>query len=128
MTESEKEKKFYVGLKNPVSIRRNLLEASKDIIKSLQRYERQREIRKQKIEAIFKVRKLVKDVKRLTSTLNSKLPYMPKAIKRKERKKSEKEKIAPELKKELEKVKATDLKKLDDELRSIEAELNKLSS
>ncbi len=128
MAKSEKEKKFYVALNNPVGVRRTILEASKDIIKSLQRYEKSKEIRKQKIEAIFEVRKLIRDIKKLTSSINSKLPYLPKVQKRKEKKKVEKEKIAPELKKELEKVKATDLKKLEDELKNIETELSKLSS
>ncbi len=126
MPKAEKEKKFYVGLNNPSSIRRNLLEASKDIIKSLQRYEKSKSIRKEKIETIFEVRKIIRDIKKNISLLNSKLPGFPNEIKRKVRK--EKVKVDPELKKEIEHAKSSELKKLEDELKNIEGELSKLGS
>lgn len=126
MPKSEEEEKFYVGISNPTSLRRNLLEGSKNIIGSLQRYEKSKDIRKKKIEKIFELRKLIRSIKKLNSSLNSKLPYFPKVTKKRVKKKIEKESIEPELEKEIEKVKSSELKKLEDELKNIESELSKL--
>ncbi len=50
---------FYVGIKNPIDVRKNLLESSKYIIKNLQRHERFKAIRGEKIGQIMKLKEIM---------------------------------------------------------------------
>jgi len=126
---AEKEKAFYVGIKEPLDLRKNLLEQSKMVVKSLQKYERFKDIRRKKIENIMNLKNIIKEIKKLNNDLMSKLPETKIKTERKERK------IVPKDKKEIEvELSKTDIKKmgelekLEAELSSIESKLNTLSS
>ena len=65
---------FFAELRNPNEIRRNVLEARKEIIESLQRYENIKFLRDQKHEKIKELRKSVKDIAKTISSLKVILP------------------------------------------------------
>jgi len=128
MAKPEKEKVFYVEVKEPLDLRKNLLEYSKMVVKSLQKYERFKELRRQKIEYMFTLRGIIKEIKRLNNDLISKLPETKVKEEKRERK------VFPKGKKEIEEEiikaeikKMNELETLEAELSSIEAKLNTLS-
>ena len=69
------EEVFYVGLQEPVEIRRNILEVSKDMVNYLQHFERLKTLRKEKQEAVHRIRE---DVKHLKTLINKLRMIMPK--------------------------------------------------
>ena len=48
----DKEKTFFVGIENPISRRKDILECSKDVVGILKTYDTVNGIRKEKIEKI----------------------------------------------------------------------------
>lgn len=118
-----KEEGFYVGIEDPVEVRRNLLESSKEIIHDLQRYEKLKMIKGQKKEAMDKLKKKIAEINVLIAKLKSIVPE------------SKIEKIAPlqervpqttkKVTKEQPRRK-TEIEKLNDELRRVEEKLKKL--
>lgn len=65
---------FYVGIKNSKELRRNLLEASKSVINSMQKQQRVTQIRLEKNRLNAKLREDVKELKMLFSKLEKTLP------------------------------------------------------
>ena len=53
---------FYVNVSDPVQLRRLLLESSKQILQSLQDYERIQSIREEKIKYIMRLRHTIKEI------------------------------------------------------------------
>jgi len=75
MAEENKDKDiFYVGVKSPDDFRKDLLEGTKSIIHLLQRYERFKKVRIEKIEEILKLREIVSELNLLNKKLKSSLP------------------------------------------------------
>jgi len=70
----EKKEIFYVGLKDPTEVRRNLLEASREIVIFLRTYENFKRVRIQKIEEIDKLKLLIQEVTRVLNKLRRELP------------------------------------------------------
>ncbi|MBW2992124.1 hypothetical protein KY345_02810, partial [Candidatus Woesearchaeota archaeon] len=73
----EKEEKpdvLYVGVQNPIEIRRTILEATKDVVEILQKYERFRAVREEKIKTVNSLREQVKEITKLVAKLKSELP------------------------------------------------------
>jgi septal ring factor EnvC (AmiA/AmiB activator) len=113
---------FYVGIREPIESRRFLLECSKEVIKSLQKYERFRNIRAEKIKHIMELKNLMLDINKQNQELKDKLPktrLTGSFEKKKSSKKIEKSKIT--LKK-----RNTELDKLENELNAIEEKLSSL--
>ena len=110
---------FYVGIKEPIEVRRLLLECSKQILQSLQDYENLSEIREEKIKKMIQLRNIIKEIYSLNSELNRALP---KAQLR----------ASQEEKPELEKTPIVDRKKeldsFEEELKKIEEKLNSLGA
>lgn len=116
---------LFVRVKNPVELRRSVLETTKDAIEILQRHEKFREIREEKKQRIAELRDDIKEICRLVNKLKS---FMPKTkIRIHENKPIEKidKKIPRKIKKVefVEKPKITELDKLEVELRDIESKL-----
>ena len=65
---------FYVGIKEPIQLRRLLLECSKEILQSLQDYEKIQAIREEKIQNIMQLKTLIKEIYNLNSQLGRILP------------------------------------------------------
>jgi len=147
-----KEEAFYVGINDPIEIRRSILESSKDIVQYLQRAERFKAIRAEKTEQLDKLKVLSKEIQSLMRKLRSGLPKTKLRIslyereqkikreaaeKRKKdvKKKSKKEKPEAEAPPKIEKKPmpeekkegATELEKLESELGKIESRLGNMS-
>ena len=132
--EKEEDSVFYVGIKDPIEIRRSILESSKEMLHYLQRAEKFKHVRKEKAVQIAKLKEDMKEITKLTRKLKSLLPKSglraakpkpkPKPQK-KAKKKAEAKKEAPPV--EVEKPKETsELEKLETELGEIEGRLTKL--
>lgn len=135
---------FYVGVQDPVEIRRNVLECSKDMVQFMQRYENLKNIRNDKEEAIHHLKEDVRELKSLVNKLRKVLPKSKLRIKSHEEKKEEKpkpkkkkgkkKKAKKETKKEAPKEETTpppkpktEIERLESELADIEEKLGKLS-
>jgi len=70
----EETKGFYVGVKEPVSLRRNLLESSKSIVQSLKDYEKLKSIREERHEKILEFKNKIDEMTILLSDLKEHLP------------------------------------------------------
>jgi len=69
-----KEKGFYVGISNPIDVRRNILETSKEIIQVLKRYESFHHIKEEKRAEMNKFRSMVNEITQLMLRLKTSLP------------------------------------------------------
>ncbi len=119
-----KEKEFYVGITNPADARKNLLEASKEVIKSLQSYERIRHIRNEKAEQVSRFSNLMAELSSLIGQLKKELPEyseedLPKA-------KPQSKEESKEAKQPAKKSRASELQRLEKELSNIEQKLSGL--
>jgi hypothetical protein len=65
---------FFVGIYDPLDIRRNILESSKELIKSLEAYERLEKIRESKLRHFAQMRKTMKELELLSSKLKERMP------------------------------------------------------
>ncbi|MFC1800687.1 hypothetical protein ACFLYT_01390 [Nanoarchaeota archaeon] len=131
------EEPFFIGIKDPIGMRRAILESSKDVIQSLQRFEKFTGTRKKKREHVEKLKVTVKEavglIKRLKKGLPSSglrmksaapkpkpIPVEPKKVVKKESK--------PEVKQPVMKPKHMgELEKLESELSDIESKLGSLT-
>jgi len=149
--EKDEEEAFYVGIKDPIEIRRSILESSKDIVQYLQRAERFKAVRAEKEEHLFKLKEMSKEISSLMRKLRSSLPKTKLRISLYEReqkikqeeaaekakktekkavaKSKEKPKTAAKIKEKPvpEKEDTTELEKLESELGEIESRLGRLS-
>ena len=120
---------FYIGVKEPSSIRRTLLESSKTIVEGLQRYENFKMIREQKEAEILMFKEDIREINKLMIKLKVILPKTKlKEVVRKEKKSKAKkieEKPTPKIKIE-KKVDPTELQKLESDLADIERKLARL--
>lgn len=69
-----KDDSIYIGIENPVEVRRALLESSKNLIRILQKSERLRENKKQKQELILQLKGTMREITQLISQLKSQMP------------------------------------------------------
>lgn len=123
---------FFVRVKDPVEVRRNILETLKEIVEVLHRFEKFRQLRHEKIEKISHLRVLLRQSNKMLGELRGKLPQtnLRAAVSREapahkshhKRKKSKStEEKAPQ-KKEM-----TEVEKLEAELSAIESKLKSLA-
>lgn len=106
-----KEDFFYVGIKEPVELRRSLLESSKLVIQNLQKYEKIRGIREEKLKQTEELKNLLAEIKRLNNKLKAAFPRMvPREIPAEKKAKKEPDEI----------------RVLEQELSEVEEELRRL--
>ena len=132
---------FYVGINDPIEIRRSLLESSKEMLQLLKRNEKFKEVRKEKKENISRLKDDMKEIKKLFAKLKSLLPVhhlriilkaeKDKLIKQKvstvkKKKTVAKKKVAAVTKQKVNKEDLSELKKLEQELANIENKLGGL--
>jgi DNA topoisomerase VI subunit B len=133
MPKEKEESMFYVGMKDPIEIRRSLLESSKELLQYLQRAERFKAVRKEKTVQIGELREMMKEIQALVRKLKSSLPKTglravaakprpKKAAAKKETPKSKPTPVIVEKPREM-----TELERLEAELGEIEGRLGKLS-
>jgi hypothetical protein len=65
---------FYVGVRDPTEVRRNLLESSRELVVFLKTYENFKRIRIQKVEEINKLKLLINQISRTINKLRRDLP------------------------------------------------------
>lgn len=127
----EEEDLFYIGIKEPTSVRRELLETSKLIVQLLRRYEKFKLLKSEKADEIVKLRDAVNDMNSLFFKLKAELPKTKLRNKVPEEEAEEKSKKTKKGKKEArepaERAKKSDVDELEDQLREIEARLGNLS-
>jgi len=126
---------YFVQVKDPVEVRKHILETLRQIFEMLQRLEKLKQLRHEKLDNISKLRSLFKDTNKLMATLKLKLPqtnlkvslpkethhhrHMAKSVKAKSKVAKEK---APAPRKEL-----SDAEKLEAQLNAIESKLKNLA-
>lgn len=113
---------LFVGIPEPIDVRRNLLESSRDLIKCLQTYEKLELIRNQKLKYFKEMKRVSAELDLLITKLKQKIP---KQGIRKLEKTEQKKKITEELITPNKKLKS-DLKKLEEQLQEIEEQLKNL--
>ena len=130
---TEKEGLFFVEVRDPNNVKRNIFESLRDIVQSLQKFERFKQLRNQKVDSIDKLRKDLREINKLVSDLKIKLPearlreaklkpVLREAPKRKESAKKQYKREAVEMGDKP----ANDLQKLESELSAIEEKLKGL--
>ncbi|MFC1732749.1 hypothetical protein ACFL6I_20810 [candidate division KSB1 bacterium] len=125
------EQLLFKKIDNPVEFRRNLLEASKQMIHGLQKYEKLKVVRVRKAEQISKLKSLIKEINSLNSKMKKEFPDLifkktqvkkeKKKVEVKSEKKAVKKAVAPEKKGNRE------LTDLENQLKDIETKLQNIS-
>ena len=134
---------MFVGLSSPIELRRTILESTKDTVEMLQKYEKFRAVREEKITTINQLQEQIREIAKLVSKLKLEMPKIDVRVKlHKEQEMVEREvkasreagkrKIEKLAKKEipkkinLKKMKGlSELEKLEAELTNIEQKLGK---
>ena len=127
---------FFVQVKEPNEVRRNILEILKEIVEVLQRFEKFKRIRHEKIEKINHLRVLIRQANKMLSDLRLKLPQTnlravavreAPRLPKKAHHKAKKAKTAQEKTEKVPKKEMTELEKLESELSAIESKLKSLT-
>lgn len=103
---------YFMRVDEPIELRKNVLETTRILIHTLQRYEQLKHTRQQKTMELQRLRGLMKEITQLCAELKHVLPSVDIKIPRE-----------PEEKKGKQKGKPVPAQKKDDELRSLEKEL-----
>ena len=114
---------YYVGIKEPVALRRELLLNSRGLIHSLKKYELFKELRKEKILYVYELRRVMEELSVLQRKLRRALPSskLQGLEKKQELPKQKKELVQQEINAE-----KTRLELLESELDKIEERLEEL--
>ena len=120
-----KEKAFYVGIENPITLRKDILGGSKELILTLQKYEAYKVVQKEKHAEVAKFKTIMGEMNSLLTRIKTHLPAikihkLPKIAVDRYKPVSGKVKPAPS------KAPNTELDRLEDELRKIEGKLGDL--
>ncbi len=109
---------YFVHIKDPVDMRRSILGSSKQIIHILQRYERIKDLRVQKIEKISKLRAQNKEINLLIANLKKEFPAAKLRVNIRDDTPNRKDK---------KEFRGDELAKLESDLRMIENKIGRLS-
>lgn len=119
---------FFVGIKDPVSVRRSILECTKDIVRNLQKYEQFRKTREEKIKKIIELKHVFEEIDKLNADLKAEFPKADLKLDVFERAPVKERKSIKEPKPEkISKKQLGEIEKLEEELSLIENRLNRLS-
>lgn len=116
-------KGFYVGVKEPISLRRNLLESSKAIVQSLRDYEKLKLIREERHKKILEFKDKINEVLILIAGLKEDLPRH--RLKEHVYVKSKAEKTKKGKTKKVE-IKRDEIERLEQDLAEIESRLRSM--
>ncbi len=124
---------FFVNIKDPSEIRRNILEILRDILTTIQSFEKFKYLRHEKFENMHKLRILVKDTNKMLADLKAKLPQtsikatIVKEVPKHQLKTHTKKKKGKAIEQKTVKREMTDIEKLETQLSAIESKLKSLS-
>ncbi len=115
---------FFVGIDNNAELRRNILESVKFSIENLQSYEKLKGIGDEKIKNTARLRSLLREISSLVNDMKDELPKT--GLKAKPKPKEVRLVKQVEKKVVVKAETASELDKLDKELRDIESKLNSI--
>lgn len=111
---------FFVGVKDPVEVRKELLLGSKNILNSLKRYEQFVQLKEEKVRVSLELQRVFDEILVLNKKLRNHLPKVPVSG-------ASEEPLKEELRKQESKtIPKAKLDLLDDELARVERRLNSL--
>jgi hypothetical protein len=126
----KEEELFFVGISDPIELRRSVLESSKDLLHYLSRFEKFKNVRNEKAEYVAQLNDVTAEIKKLVNKLRTALPQTKlraKAAAEKVKARKRVEKQATLAPRPMPKKKpTTDLEKLEAELSAIEGRLTKM--
>jgi hypothetical protein len=136
----KEEELFFVGISDPIELRRSVLESSKDLLHYLSRFEKFKNVRNEKAEYVAQLNDVTAEIKKLVNKLRTALPQtklraqlhkreekVAKAAAEKVKARKRVEKQATLAPRPMPKKKpTTDLEKLEAELSAIEGRLTKM--
>ncbi len=115
--------RFYIGLRDPLGVRRETLESTREVIASLQNYERFVQVRNERLSLMNELRRTVYEVSLLTTKVISELPRTRGSTVRSTERTAKDEKKVTVSKY----TRVSELEKLERMLSSIEDDLRKLA-
>ncbi len=119
------DEQFFVGISGTKDLRRNLLESSREVVHSLQSYEKISEIREEKLRRIRQFKTVIEELKLLISKLNESVPQVriKQPVSKNDFKlpKKKKEPVSKKRKDEIE-----EMRELEEDLSKIEGRLAQL--
>ena len=120
-----KQESFFVGLNDPIGMRRSLLETSKELIEAMKKYEGFKAKREEKLKNMEELGKVIRSASRMVSRIKGSLPtmHLKAAPEIKEKPEPEEKPAAP---RKPEPKDMSELAKLEAELADIEGKLNNL--
>ena len=65
---------YFIGIYDPLDVRRNVLESSKHIIKSLECHDKIEKIRLEKVKSLKEMKKVMSELEMLSSRLKHRMP------------------------------------------------------
>jgi hypothetical protein len=68
---------FFVGIRDPIELRKELLTSSKNLIDSLKRYEAYKSVKEEKLRHIMELKRVFDELLVLNKKLRNKLPHIP---------------------------------------------------
>lgn len=68
---------FFVGIRDPVELRKELLTSSKNLIDSLKRYEAYKDIKEEKLQKITELKRTFDEIMILNKKLRNHMPKTP---------------------------------------------------
>ena len=129
---AKKEKKpevFFVGIRDPIEIRRSILESSREMLQLLQRFEKFKVVREEKHAMVEDLKSDIKNLQKLIGSLKGGLPKTELRVKLK---REHKEVVKAKTKKATKKVQKAEMPKMSkkqmSELEKLESELGAIES
>jgi hypothetical protein len=118
------DERYFVGVNNHLEVRRNILESSRDMIQTMQSYEKVKAIREAKLKRLRQLRTVVKELDLLMARLQEQLPKTnlraamvepaPSAMKVHAKNKKDKREV-------------NEIERLESQLKEIEQELSRIN-
>jgi hypothetical protein len=110
------DEKFFVGIYDPLDVRRNLLESSKEVVKAMQAFETIEKTREEKLKLFREMNFIMKELDVLVTKLKARLPksHLRKALDEPVKRK------VPRVSSKF----SSELEKLEEQLKMIERELS----
>jgi len=68
---------FFVGIRDPIELRKELLTSSKNLIDSLRRYEAYKDVKEEKLLHVMELKHVFDELLVLNKKLRNKLPHIP---------------------------------------------------
>jgi DNA polymerase III alpha subunit len=77
MKQNKDAQEYFVSIEEPIELRKNILEGSRMLIHALQRYERFKQVRHKKLEAINRLNQITREIGILLTKLRNEMPKVP---------------------------------------------------